>query len=456
MTALDGRQAGEADTQRLQSQAGTSSDGDVPALVSGTQLLGAQPGSGYVTPPQLVRRADGQVMQVTPLLYAVLEAVDGERDTRAIATVVSNTLGRELAADDVQMLVEEKLRPLGVVLGRDGSHPPMQRSNPLLALRARFVVSKPEAPRRLTAPFALLFNPVLVVAATVVFAAVAFWVLFEKGLASAAYDAFRRPGLLLAVFAITVVSAGFHEFGHAAALRRGGGTPGAMGAGLYLIYPAFYTDVTDSYRLSRAARIRVDLGGLYFNAIVALVMYGVWQGVHWDGLLLVIAAQILQMVRQLPPLVRFDGYHLLADVTGVPDLFHRIGPTMRSFLPRRWRPQQARALRPWVRVLVTLWVVLVVPILLVSLVVSVVAMPPRVGACGAGAGASPPFGAPPAPGADAHASPLAAGPPAGAAAGPAVKALAVRARVTRGGGMVFMPLRAVRSYGIRTWRATAG
>ena len=34
------------------------------------------------------------------------------------------------------------------------------------------------------------------------------------------------------------------------------------------------------------------------------------------------------MVRQLTPLVRFDGYHVLADVTGVPDLFHRIKPTL--------------------------------------------------------------------------------------------------------------------------------
>src|SRR4051794_28955937 len=316
MTAVDGPPAAAADTQKL--QIGTSPQGDVPALVAGTQLLGVQPGSGYVNPPQLVRRADGQVMHVTPVLYAVLEAIDGERSPDQIARLVSATTERELHPDDIEMLVEEKLRPLGLVLGHDGSHPPLQRSNPLLALRARFVVSKPEATRRLTAPFALLFNPVLVVAATVVFAAVAFWVLFEKGLASAAYDAFRRPGLLLAVFAITVVSAGFHEFGHAAALRRGGGTPGAMGAGLYLIYPAFYTDVTDSYRLSRAARIRTDLGGLYFNALVALAMFGLWVASRWDGLLLVIAAQILQMIRQLPPLVRFDGYHILADLTRLP------------------------------------------------------------------------------------------------------------------------------------------
>ena len=51
-----------------------------------------------------------------------------------------------------------------------------------------------------------------------------------------------------------------------------------MGAGLYLVWPAFYTDVTDSYRLGRGGRLRTDLGGLYFNAIVAV---GDRSGVWW-------------------------------------------------------------------------------------------------------------------------------------------------------------------------------
>src|SRR3954471_6238168 len=419
MTAVDGRPAAVAGTQQLQT--GAPPPGDVPALVSGTQLLGVQPGSGYVTPPQLVRRADGQVLQATPVLYAVLEAVDGERSVDQIARLVSATTDRELHADDIELLVNHKLRPLGLVLGRDGTHPPLTRANPLLALRARFVVSKPEVTRRVTAPFAVLFNPVLVVVSTVAFALVSFWVLFEKGLASAAYDAFRRPGLLLAVFAITVVSAGFHEFGHAAALRRGGGTPGAMGAGLYLIYPAFYTDVTDSYRLGRAARIRTDLGGLYFNALVALAMFGLWVASRWDGLLLVIAAQILQMVRQLPPLVRFDGYHLLADITGVPDLFHRIGPTLRSFLPKRWRRPESRELKLWARAVVTIWTLIVVPVLVMTMVLSVIALPRILGTTWHSV--------------DVQASLLSARAHAGDATGAAVKALAILALVIPVGGM---------------------
>ena len=131
------------------------------------------------------------------------------------------------------------------------------------------------------------------------FALTIWWVAFEKGLASAAHEALYRPALLLLVLGLTLLSAAFHELGHAAACRYGGARPGAMGVGLYLVWPAFYTDVTDSYRLGRGGRLRVDLGGLYFNAIFAVAMLGVWCVRRSDALLLVSRAQLLQMVRQL-------------------------------------------------------------------------------------------------------------------------------------------------------------
>jgi putative peptide zinc metalloprotease protein len=77
-----------------------------------------------------------------------------------------------------------------------------------------------------------------------------------------------------------LLSGVFHEFGHAAALRYGGGKVRGMGWGLYLIYPAFYTDVTDSYRLGRWAKIRTDIGGVYFHLIfaVGLIALGLASG----------------------------------------------------------------------------------------------------------------------------------------------------------------------------------
>ena len=363
---------------------GTAADRGVPVRAEDVELIGETPGSGYREPPALVRRSDGQTIQLTKLLYLVLAAVDGRRTYDEIADVVSPAFGRRVSADNVHTLCDSKLRTLGVLQLADGSQPEVKRSTPLLALTFRYVVSDPSVTRRVTAPFARLFNPVLVAIVLVAFVAVCSWVLLVKGLASATHEAFDQPGLLLIVFALTVVSAGFHEFGHAAAARYGGATPGAMGAGLYLVWPAFYTDVTDSYRLGRGGRVRTDLGGLYFNAIVAVAMFGVWWVTGWDALLLIIATQLLQMLRQLTPLVRFDGYYVLADVTGVPDLFHRIKPTLVGLLPGRWNDPESKVLKPWARAVVTAWVLVVVPLLLAALVLMTLALPRVLGTALAG------------------------------------------------------------------------
>jgi putative peptide zinc metalloprotease protein len=348
---------------------------EVPVRAEGVQLMGEMLGSGYREPPALIRRSDGQTIQLTPLLYQVLDAVDGQRNHEEIAAHVSAKFGRLVSAENVQTLIDSKLRPLGVLELADGSQPELKRSNPLLGLRFRYAVTDPDKTRQLTGPFARLFHPLVVLPVIAAFLAVCWWVLMDKGLASATYEAFQQPGLLLLIFAVTVLSAGFHEFGHAAAARYGGATPGVMGAGVYLVWPAFYTDVTDSYRLGRGGRVRTDLGGLYFNAIVAVGIVGIWWATGYDALLLIVVTQILQMVRQLAPLVRFDGYHVLADLTGVPDLFQRIKPTLLGMLPWNWRKPESRVLKPWARAVVTVWVVLVVPLLLICLLLMVMAFP---------------------------------------------------------------------------------
>ncbi len=358
----------------------------VPARADGVQMIGEMAGSGYRTPPSMARRGDGQVVQLTPVLYAVLSAIDGRRGYAEIAEVVTSDIGKHVTVENVQTLVEGKLCHTGLIAEADGSQPQARKSQPLLGLRFKYAVTDPERTRRLTQPFTALFNPLLVVAVLAGFFVLTWWVLLEKGLASATHEAFNKPGLLLIVVAVTVLSAGFHEFGHAAAARRGGATPGVMGAGLYLVWPAFYTDVTDSYRLGRGGRLRTDLGGLYFNAIIALVTVGVWWATGYDAVLLVVATQILQMIRQLTPLVRFDGYHVLADLTGVPDLFHHIGPTLLGLLPWNWGSPESKILKPWAKAVVTVWVALVVPLLAFALFSMVMAFPRIVGTAWAGLG----------------------------------------------------------------------
>jgi putative peptide zinc metalloprotease protein len=336
----------------------------------GLELLGALSGAGYSDTPSLVRRPDGQTLQLTPLLYAVLEELDGRRGQQELADAVGSKLGRDLTAEDVSALVE-KLQPLGVLHGSEPAE--AATSNPLLALRWKVVASDTETTNRLTAPFAFLFSPFILWPVLAAFVGVCWFVLMEKGLASATHNAFSSPGLLLGVFLLGVLSAGFHELGHAAACRYGGATPGAMGAGIYLVWPAFYTNVDDSYRLDRRGRLRVDLGGLYFNALVAVVVTGLWLVTRQDALLLGVALQLLQMLRQLAPVIRADGYHILADWTGVPNLFAHLGPTLRGMLPWHWG--EPSALTRKARLIVTAWVLVVVPVLLSMILTAVLVLP---------------------------------------------------------------------------------
>lgn len=337
----------------------------------GITLLGPVQGSGYRDCVALVRRADGQMVQLGPLMYGLLECADGRRTADELASALSVTLGRKVGEDHVLRLAE-KLAGQGLISGTEHNAPP--RRSPLLALRWKVLVTDERLTRRLTAPFAFLFNPWILWPVLVCFGLVSWFVLVQKGVASATAQAFQSPGLLVLVFALAVISAGFHELGHAAACRYGGATPGGMGAGLYLVWPAFYTDVTDAYRLPRKDRLRVDLAGLYFNAVAADLTMLVWLFWRMDALLLLVAVQILQMVKQLSPIIRADGYHILADATGVPDLYAHIGPTLRRLLPGR--SHQPAALTGRARLLVTVWVLVIVPVLL-SLMLGAILLLPR-------------------------------------------------------------------------------
>src|SRR5437763_282912 len=193
------------------------------------------------------------------------------------------------------------------------------------------------------------------------------WLFVPHGVAQAVRQAMYEPSVFLVMFGLIVLSAAFHETGHAAACRYSGADPGKMGCGLYLAWPAFYTDVTDAYRLGRRGRLRTDLGGVYFNVLFALGTTATYLVTRAEPLLLVIVLQHVEIAHQLLPLLRLDGYYIVSDLVGVPDLFTRLGAILASLLPWRWSDPRVRVLKGRVRVIVTAWVLVVVPFLLFNL-----------------------------------------------------------------------------------------
>ena len=369
----DGRSP-RADDQRQvgTSQAPTADVPEVPerpALAPNIVMSGEMEESGFAEPQWMVQR-DGQFIHLTELLYHVAQQVDGQRNLDEIASAMSEKIDRNVSADNVRQLIGTKLIPLGVVVGADGKVVGADAAGEGAVRSPLKINMKTKVlPRGLITPLTkvlkiLFFPPILIAMLLVCFAAQG-WLFFVHGIASSIHEAVYKPWVTLVVLGIIVVGTAWHEFGHAAALEYGGGEVRGMGAGFYLVYPAFYTDVTDNYRLGRWARVRTDLGGFYFNLIFCLGLVGLYTLTKQPFLLLGVLLIDVDIIHQCLPFVRLDGYWTLADVTGIPDFFSYMGPFLRSVLPLKKKEgdEKLPEFKRWVKVFFALYILVTIPIL---------------------------------------------------------------------------------------------
>jgi hypothetical protein len=109
---------------------------------AGLSLLGEYQGSEFAEPRFLVRRSDGQVIQLSRLLYLVAVAItevavqgNGAAAADVVAAQVSPEFGQEVTAANVRYMVATKLAPLGVVTAEapGPADPPAQADPPFQA-----------------------------------------------------------------------------------------------------------------------------------------------------------------------------------------------------------------------------------------------------------------------------------------------------------------------------------
>ncbi|WP_127356212.1 hypothetical protein [Actinacidiphila soli] len=344
-------------------------------LTQGTELVGEFAGSGYRRPPHLVHRFDGQVIHLPDLLYETAKSLerhqamatksgDGGHLLARVAQELTRTTGRTFTAEHVAFVLDNKLAPLGITTRSDGTLADFAKvEHPILGLRHRAALVSEQATWIVAGIFAWLFRPLLVAMVVTAFLATEIWLFATQETGLAVARVMSDPGGILSMVGLAMASAAFHEIGHAAACRYGKVRPGAMGCGIYLVWPAFYTDVTNSYRLGRSGRLRIDLGGVYFNGLFILGLAALYLHTPSPVLLATILLINLEVIQQLLPTLRFDGYYIISDLVGIPDLFKYIGPILRRAILRRPPEERLQALKRWPQVVVTIWVLAVLPAL---------------------------------------------------------------------------------------------
>ncbi|MEL6109939.1 MAG: HlyD family efflux transporter periplasmic adaptor subunit, partial [Planctomycetota bacterium] len=142
-----------------------------------------------------------------------------------------------------------------------------------------------------------------------------------------AMDAFFSPANLILLSAVLAGTKVVHEFAHAVACHHFGARCHEMGVMFLVFTPCLYCDVTDGWKLrERSHRVAISAAGILVELVLAS-----WCGLLWcitvPGLFnsmlfnVMMVCSVGTLFINANPLLRYDGYYILSDLTDRPNLW---------------------------------------------------------------------------------------------------------------------------------------
>lgn len=122
--------------------------------------------------------------------------------------------------------------------------------------------------------------------------------------------------LLLTIFVL-------HELAHAVTAVLFGCRSHKLGMGINMVFPAFYADVSEVWRLSKWKRLAVNSAGIVVQSVAGLIVLATLPfaaGPYRDMLVFVSGVNASVLILNILPFLRLDGYWILSDLLEVPDL----------------------------------------------------------------------------------------------------------------------------------------
>lgn len=160
-----------------------------------------------------------------------------------------------------------------------------------------------------------------------------------EDLPTAAERSMNLPNLAAAWMLLVIVKI-IHELGHGLTCKHYGGEVRELGVLVILFSPFFYVNVTDSYLFPRRyQRIAVAAAGIVVELVISAVAAVAWAaarpGPTREVLFsLMMITSIWTILFNANPLMKFDGYYILSDLVGMPNLRTRAMNAASSLLDR--------------------------------------------------------------------------------------------------------------------------
>lgn len=129
-----------------------------------------------------------------------------------------------------------------------------------------------------------------------------------------------------------------HELGHAFTAKRLGLRVPRMGVAIVLLLPMLYTDTGETWRLTRQRdRFAIAVAGMRIELMLAAWCTLAWSFLPEGGLrsamfFLATTSWLMTLAINASPFMRFDGYYMMSDATGMPNLHDEAARVVKHFL----------------------------------------------------------------------------------------------------------------------------
>ncbi len=282
--------------------------------------------------------ARGTFFRVGPAEYTFLSLLDGKTTiATAMAATCSRMGGSALSEQDTialcKWLVESGLartdastsaRRIGEKQKQTAQRRLIQRLNPI---SVRFPLWNPD--KLVTSltrwvGWAISWPMAIVWIFVCTYALISVLMDWER-LTQGGVQVFSRDGILWMGGTWLILKV-IHETAHAVACKRLGGRIGDCGILLLLLIPLPFVDVTSAWRFtSKYQRIFVSSAGMLAEIFVAAIAAIIWSH-SGPGMIafcasnVIFAASLHTLLFNANPLMKFDGYHILADWLEIPNL----------------------------------------------------------------------------------------------------------------------------------------
>lgn len=285
----------------------------------------------------------GKFHRFTPIANLVIGLMDGRRSLQDIWDIACNRLGDQVPTQDEVIKLLSDLHRADVL---QSDAPPdlaelQQRRKKHVRIRWKQYLGNPLSlriplfdPDRMLDRLMPLLRPLFGWTGAALWLVIVGWAIFLIAmhwteLSGDVIDrVFSVQNLLLIWFVFPLIKA-LHELGHAIATKVDGGEVHEMGIMLLVLMPIPYVDASSATAFrDKRSRMLVGAAGMLAEIFIAALAVFAWvhlepgteRAIAYD---VILVAGVTTLLFNANPLLRYDGYYILADWLEIPNLAQR-------------------------------------------------------------------------------------------------------------------------------------